>query len=77
MNRHNLYIKCVDCQTEFIFTIGEQGFYEDHKLYPPKRCPLCRKAKKRERQDAEHRIKQEQNYERRKQHEESSENTLL
>lgn len=39
-------IKCIDCGEEFIFNVGEQNFYRDKKLAPPKRCWNCRKIKK-------------------------------
>lgn len=39
-------IKCKDCGREFIFTAGEQDFYNDKKLSDPKRCPNCRQERK-------------------------------
>lgn len=39
-------ITCSDCQTPFTFTEGEQGFYNDKGLKPPRRCKECRAAKK-------------------------------
>lgn len=42
---------CNTCAKEFIFTIGEQEFYQSHGLQnEPKRCPECRTARRRERQ---------------------------
>lgn len=39
-------IPCIDCQTVFIWTVGEQKFYRDKGLQnPPKRCKDCKKAK--------------------------------
>jgi len=39
-------ITCVDCNTEFIFSVGEQCFYLSKGLAEPKRCSNCRKARK-------------------------------
>lgn len=43
-------LTCKDCNSEFIFTEGEQAFYQE-KGYQnePQRCPDCRKAKKQQR----------------------------
>ena len=39
---------CEDCGKEFVFSAGEQEFYAQKGLQnTPKRCPECRKAKKR------------------------------
>lgn len=39
-------ISCIDCDKDFIWTIGEQKFYSDKGLQnPPKRCKDCKKAK--------------------------------
>ena len=38
---------CCECNAAFLFTGGEQKFYEDHKLSKPKRCPQCRKKNKK------------------------------
>ncbi len=39
-------ILCIDCDTEFIWTAGEQAFFRDKNLQnPPKRCKECKKAK--------------------------------
>ena len=43
-------IKCVDCGTEFIFTVNEQKFYQEKGLVnEPKRCKECRDRRKAER----------------------------
>jgi len=43
-------LKCVDCQSEFTFTAGEQEFYSSKGFVnEPKRCPACRQAKKQQR----------------------------
>lgn len=40
-------IVCCDCGAEFVFTVGEQEFYQAKGFdNEPKRCPACRKAKK-------------------------------
>ena len=39
-------LTCKDCNTEFIFTKGEQEFYAGKGFPDPMRCPDCRKAKK-------------------------------
>lgn len=39
-------ILCVDCQHDFIWTVGEQVFFQDKGLQnPPKRCKPCKQAK--------------------------------
>ena len=46
-NHADRYIRCVDCGEEFIFTAGEQAFYESKGLMnPPTRCKRCRDARK-------------------------------
>jgi CxxC-x17-CxxC domain-containing protein len=43
-------IVCRDCEVEFVFTAGEQGFYlEKGLLNEPQRCPACRATRRRER----------------------------
>lgn len=39
-------IICANCKQEFVFTVGEQEFYEEHNFTPPKRCKPCRDKKK-------------------------------
>ncbi len=39
-------LSCEECGKDFIFTAGEQEFYEEKGFTPPKRCPECRAAKK-------------------------------
>ena len=43
-------IVCEGCSMEFIFTEGEQRYYEEKQFTPPKRCKPCRDERKRERQ---------------------------
>ena len=38
-------IICKICNQEFEWGIGEQGFYKDRQLDPPKRCKDCRVKK--------------------------------
>jgi len=46
-------IQCSDCGTNFTFTAGEQEFYESKGFTnEPKRCPMCRRAKKQQRGDS-------------------------
>ena len=43
-------IICKDCGKEFIFTVGEQEFYEEKGFTnKPVRCKECRAAKKNNR----------------------------
>jgi len=41
-------IICKICKQEFEWSEGEQKFYADRSLAPPKRCPSCRAKKKQE-----------------------------
>ena len=47
-------LQCLDCKNEFIFTAGEQEFY-DRKGFKeiPKRCKPCRDARKTRRTGSE------------------------
>ncbi len=39
-------ILCIDCGSDFVWTIGEQVFFRDKGLQnPPKRCKKCKQAK--------------------------------
>ena len=42
-------LTCIECSSEFIFTEGEQEFFQEKDFTDPKRCPTCRKAKKQQR----------------------------
>lgn len=44
----DITLKCKDCGKEFIFTEGEQKFYEEKGFTNPIRCNECRKAKKQQ-----------------------------
>lgn len=47
MEKHDEIIICKDCGNEFVFTVGEQNFYEEKGLEnKPVRCKECRIAKK-------------------------------
>lgn len=39
-------IVCCDCDQPFLFSGGEQKYYEERKLSEPKRCPTCRQKRK-------------------------------
>mgnify|MGYP000985362723 CR=1 FL=1 len=46
-------IVCKDCNTEFVFTEGEQAFYKEKGFdNEPQRCPDCRRARKQQRNNA-------------------------
>jgi len=46
-------IACLDCSQNFIFTAGEQEFYERKGFKEePKRCKPCREQRKQKRSDA-------------------------
>jgi CxxC-x17-CxxC domain-containing protein len=43
-------LHCRDCGQDFIFTTGEQEFYQSHGLQnDPSRCPQCRAERRRSR----------------------------
>ncbi len=47
MEKEDIKIICKDCGTEFLFTVGEQNFYEEKGLeHQPVRCKECRAKKK-------------------------------
>lgn len=39
-------LRCGDCGSSFVFTAGEQAFYNERGFSEPKRCPACRSARK-------------------------------
>jgi CxxC-x17-CxxC domain-containing protein len=46
-------IQCIDCHQDFVFTAGEQEFYERKGFKElPKRCKPCREARKARRDGA-------------------------
>ena len=43
-------LKCKDCGAEFVFTAGEQQFYQEKGFTnKPQRCKACRDARKAQR----------------------------
>ena len=42
-------LTCRDCGQEFVFTAGEQAFYQERGFSEPQRCPSCRAARKAQR----------------------------
>jgi hypothetical protein len=40
----DLVVTCKDCSVPFVFTAGQQAYFADHQLLPPKRCERCRKV---------------------------------
>lgn len=49
MDKQDQTLDCCDCSAPFLYTAGEQQFYEDRGLLPPKRCKTCRIAKQKAR----------------------------
>lgn len=45
-SRADLELCCEGCGDSFVFTLGEQGYFRDRGLEPPKRCPGCREARR-------------------------------
>ena len=42
-------LKCRDCGSEFVFSVGEQEFYKEKGFEnEPTRCLACRRAKKQQ-----------------------------
>ncbi len=46
--REDRKITCKECKQPFIFTAGEQAFYEEKQLHDPLRCKDCRDRRKAE-----------------------------
>ena len=42
-------LTCRDCGQQFVFTAGEQAFYQERGFTDPQRCPTCRQARKSQR----------------------------
>lgn len=42
-------LTCRDCGQEFVFTVGEQEFYQQRGFSDPQRCGTCRQARKTQR----------------------------
>ena len=50
MSAEDRTIVCVECSQSFVFTAGEQEFYQTKGLMnEPRRCPDCRNTRRRER----------------------------
>lgn len=50
MSLEDKHLTCRDCGQEFLFTAGEQEFYQmKGLLHEPGRCPSCRAVYKRDR----------------------------
>jgi len=43
---NDLTIGCAGCGTPFLFSEGEQAFFRDKELTPPKRCKPCREERR-------------------------------
>jgi DNA replicative helicase MCM subunit Mcm2 (Cdc46/Mcm family) len=48
LNMEDKTLTCQDCGEEFIFTAGEQEFFEEKGFDEPRRCKECRDKKKAE-----------------------------
>jgi len=47
-------LKCRDCGSDFVFTAGEQEFYQSHGLqHEPTRCPACRTSHRKSRNEGQ------------------------
>lgn len=52
-------IVCRNCGTEFIFTVGEQKFYEEKGFAEPVRCKECRNKRKAEKEQSVEKTEQQ------------------
>jgi hypothetical protein len=48
LKRKTKKLVCCECGTNFLFTGGEQNYYETHNLSAPKRCSKCRKSRRQQ-----------------------------
>ena len=46
MENKDKVLVCKECNSEFDFTVGEQGFYAEKGFDAPLRCKECRQARK-------------------------------
>lgn len=53
-------LTCKDCGAQYDFTEGEQSFYAERSLTPPKRCKACRDARKSQKNNAQPRMHHEE-----------------
>ncbi len=45
-------LTCKDCNADFIFSEGEQAFYQEKGFEnEPQRCPTCRQSRKQQRKN--------------------------
>ncbi|HOP65911.1 MAG TPA: zinc-ribbon domain-containing protein [Bacilli bacterium] len=44
-------LTCANCGKEFVFTAGEQEFYQEKGFSEPKKCKACREEAKRARNE--------------------------
>jgi hypothetical protein len=44
----SILIQCLECRNVFEFTQGEQEFFKLKGFHIPKRCPVCREKRRRE-----------------------------
>ena len=42
-------LECQDCKQDFVFTEGEQQFFESKEFKDPRRCKPCRDKNKKRR----------------------------
>lgn len=40
-------LECIECEESFVFTVGEQEFYQQREFTEPKRCKKCRENKRK------------------------------
>jgi CxxC-x17-CxxC domain-containing protein len=53
MEYSDMTLRCRDCDSDFVFTAGEQAFYAEKGFTNrPGRCPACRQANKARRDDS-------------------------
>lgn len=45
-------LACIDCKGNFVFSAGEQKFFQEKGFTPPKRCKDCRLRKRQEKEAA-------------------------
>ena len=56
LNAGDQLCTCIDagkrpqCEKQFVFTVGEQKFFNEKGFTPPKRCKPCRDAKRAEKE---------------------------
>lgn len=52
-NKEDIELRCQDCKNYFLFTVGEQHFFEEKGFQQPKRCKICRKHKTEDHKNAQ------------------------